>query len=368
MKKRTREILTNAAIGALVIAALVVTGIFLDVYKTQPAKKEAQGKLSGPLQSAPQIVTERIILGEQLLIKGCLFNLGIARENVRITGRTVEVTLEKELKESRIREAFASFDDLEGVEISFQGPGKVVVAMNSHEWELIFRVRVPEREKPLASIAIIIDDMGIDMNIARQLGAIDADLTFSVLPQQPHTEEVARLLHGKGREILLHLPMEGNGKNPGAGAIYRSMDPSQAGAILLGALKEVPFAVGVNNHMGSAVTPDEAIMKEVLTIIKDRGLFFVDSLTIGSSVGGEVASEIHLPFEARDVFLDNEQTYPYIAGQLEQLVAAAKRHGKAIGICHPHPVTAQVLAREIPKLKDRGIALVRVSSLVRNRI
>jgi uncharacterized protein len=363
-KNRTRTILITATIGALIAAVLIVTAILLHMQGIS-GKKPAPERTPVP-QTIPQATIQRVIQGEQLLIKGCLFDLGIPRENVRITGRTVNVTVAKEIGQPRILGAFTAIDDVEDVEVSIPEPTRVVVIINAHEWEIIFHL-VSKPEKKLASIAIIIDDMGLDMDIARQFGAINADLTFSILPQQPHTEEVARFLHAKGREILLHLPMEGNGKNPGPGAIYRDMDPAQAVSLLRESLKEVPYIDGVNNHMGSVVTQDTAIMRALLITIKERGLFFVDSLTISNSVCGEVASEVDVPFEVRDVFLDNEQTYAYISGQLDELIMTARRHGKAIGICHPHPVTAQVLAQEIPKLKARGIAVVHVSELVHRR-
>jgi polysaccharide deacetylase 2 family uncharacterized protein YibQ len=159
--------------------------------------------------------------------------------------------------------------------------------------------------------------------------------------------------------------MEGNGiKDPGPGAIYRNMDPSQAEGLLREVLTSVPYIDGVNNHMGSEVTQNEAIMVALMRVIKEHGLFYIDSVTTPHSVSGEAASVVHVPFEARDVFLDNEQTYAYIQGQLEELILVAKRHGKAIAICHPHPVTVETLAREIPRLNARGIAVVRVSELV----
>jgi polysaccharide deacetylase 2 family uncharacterized protein YibQ len=341
-KNRTKEILITATIGVLITTALVVTAVLLHIQKT-PVTKETPERTPMP-QSIPQGVPQRIIQGEQLLIKGCLFDMGIAKENVRITGSTIDVTLAKEIKESRIREAFASLDDVEGVAVSITEASRIIVIINAHEWEIIFRVRAPDK-KP-ARVAIIIDDMGLDMDIARQLCTIDADLTFS------------------GKEVLLHMPMEGNGKDPGQGAIFRDMDPLQAEALLREALKAVPYIVGVNNHMGSEVTQNEAIMMALLTTIKQNHLFYIDSLTTNNSICGEVASVVNVPFEARDVFLDNEQTYPYISGQFDELISVAKRHGKAIAICHPNPITVETLAREIPRLKARGIVVQRVSELV----
>ena len=124
------------------------------------------------------------------------------------------------------------------------------------------------------------------------------------------------------------------------------------------------MADGVNNHMGSVVTQNEVIMTALFSSIKEQGLFYIDSLTTGKSVCKTVATEMNLPFQVRDVFLDNEQTYQYIAGQIDELVLVAKRRGEAIAICHLHPATVEVLAHEVPRLNDKGIEVVRVSKLV----
>jgi hypothetical protein len=236
--------------------------------------------------------------------------------------------------------------------------------INEKEWNIFFHV-IKAPEKKLAQVAIIIDDMGMDMEIARKLGAIDADITFSILPQEKYTQEVGEYLHKHGKEVLLHQPMEGgNGKNPGLGAIFHDSDPAQAQKTLEESLGRVPMALGVNNHMGSVVTQNEVIMKALFSTIKEHGLFFIDSITTGNSVCRVVAAQEKLPFQARDVFLDNDQSYQYIAGQLDELVVVAKHRGEAIGICHPHPATAEVLVKEVPRLKEKGIEVVRVSRLV----
>jgi len=115
--------------------------------------------------------------------------------------------------------------------------------------------------------------------------------------------------------------------------------------------------------MGSEVTQDRNIMMLVEKELKSKGLFYIDSMTTGKSVGYKVAEEIGLPFNKRDVFLDNEQNDAYIMVQLE-LKRKAMKHSSAIAICHPHPVTIAVLQREVPKLKDEGITLERVSKFV----
>lgn len=368
LKKRTRDMLLMSAIGILIAFVLVLTGIFLS-QKTRGTRNETPSIIPHvPTQgtNAPAYV-ETVILGEQLLIKGCLFDLGLAKENLRIKGRNIDITPNKPLREEQIRYAFAPLAELADVKVDFEGNSKVVININSHDWILYFHKRTAP-EKKLDRVAIIVDDMGMDMEIARRLAAINENLTFSVMPFQAHTQGVADLLHSRGKGILLHMPMEGAaGKNPGQGAIYRDMQPEQALNLLKDALNVVPYAMGVNNHMGSEVTQSLEIMRALLALIKDRNLVFIDSVTTGKTVCGEVASELHVPFEARDVFLDNVQEYAYVAGQLDELVTVAKRHGKAIAICHPHPVTVQVLADKLPGLKARGLEIVRVSDLVKER-
>jgi len=209
-----------------------------------------------------------------------------------------------------------------------------------------------------------VDDMGQSMEVARRLGRIDANLTFAVLPGLPETRSVAEHLHAQDREILLHLPMQGNGKNPGPGAIVAGMSEDEVRSVLARNLELVPNISGVNNHMGSLITADPAYMGPVLGELKKHGLFFVDSLTTSKSVCGSLANDAGVPFIARDVFLDNERSAAYIRGQIRKLVAISLKHTSAVGICHPYPETVAVLEREIPKMKRQGVEIVRVSSLM----
>jgi polysaccharide deacetylase 2 family uncharacterized protein YibQ len=356
-KKTNTILLITAVIGVLVAAILIVSGIFYLTRKDHkpPENTQIPGRVT---------ITKPLIAGEELLIKGCLFDLGIPKEHVRIVGRTMDITLPKALDTTRIEKVFSGLREVEGVEVSLKEPTQLTVMINEREWNIFFHVRKGP-EKRLSQVAIIIDDMGMDMENARKLGAIDADITFSVLPQEKYTQEVGVYLHKHGKEVLLHLPMEGgNGKSPGLGAIFHDTDPAQAQKILEDSLGRVPMAIGVNNHMGSVVTQNELIMKALFSTINKHGLFFIDSLTSGNSVCRVVAAKEELPFKARDVFLDNDQTYQYIAGQLDELVLVAKHRGEAIGICHPHPATVEVLIKEVPRLKEKGIEVVRVSRLV----
>jgi hypothetical protein len=127
----------------------------------------------------------------------------------------------------------------------------------------------------------------------------------------------------------------------------------------------VPGAVGVNNHEGSALTENKEAMKFLMAELKARNLFFLDSLTSPRSVAYGTAKEFGLRAAKRDVFLDNEENNPaYVRKQLEELVAIAKKHGKAIGIGHPRPTTINELRTWLAEAPDKGIEIVPVSKLM----
>jgi polysaccharide deacetylase 2 family uncharacterized protein YibQ len=356
-KKTPRKTLITAVTCGLIALIIIATGLVLFI---QRPSRPTEGI---PAQEMPVTITRPLIMGEELLIKGCLYELGVPKEKVSIKGRTVRVTMVRVPSEASILKAFSALEQEDGVKVGMEDSSRLIITMNGHSWVVVFSAAKAQVETR-ARVAIIVDDMGQDMGIARKLAAIDADLTFAVLPHGQYSSDVARYLHKAGRQVLLHLPMEGNGKNPGPGAIYGTTAPDEAARILREALELVPLAQGVNNHMGSVATQNRAIMDALFSVLKERDIFFVDSLTTGNSVCRAAAEEIGLPFEARDVFLDNEQTTEYISGQIDDLVEAALSHGEAIGICHPHQATYRTLAREVPRLRDMGIEVVKVSELI----
>ncbi len=215
-------------------------------------------------------------------------------------------------------------------------------------------------------IAIIIDDLGYDKRIAMSLFDVHSDITFAILPFSPFGKTIANHLSAKGAELMLHLPMEPTQYpqvNPGPGALLAAMTPDALLAQLQKDLDAVPGIVGVNNHMGSRLTASAEKMRQVFTVLKKEGLFFIDSRTSPDSKCEVSARLFQLRFSHRDIFLDNFQKVDYISGQFHKLIRRAKKHGHAIGIGHPYKATLETLKIELPKLKGR-VQVVRASRLV----
>ena len=214
-------------------------------------------------------------------------------------------------------------------------------------------------------VAIIIDDMGYHQQLGNQLLALDLNLTFSFLPAGPFTAQQAALAKAKGREILLHLPMEPRNTawNPGENALYVRDTPERLRQKMAGMFSAVPHATGANNHMGSRFTADAAAMRVVLANLKEHSFFFIDSYTARGSQGLATAQELGVPTARRHIFLDNVQETETICRQIDELVAIAQKKGAAIAIGHPNRATLRALTECEARLR-RAVEIVSARQLV----
>jgi polysaccharide deacetylase 2 family uncharacterized protein YibQ len=224
----------------------------------------------------------------------------------------------------------------------------------------------PETVRRDRSVAVIVDDIGFDIEIVEELAGIPAPIAFAVLPHTPHAMEAARLLHAAGKEILLHLPMEPHsypGESPGAGALMAGMDEEEIRRRIRENLRAVPFVSGVNNHMGSRFMADEALLAIVMEELQKRDLFFVDSRTTADSRGRKSAGRAGVRFAARDLFIDHAPGY---AAALENLTGSF-RQGRSNGapvvmIGHPHAQTVRAIRDALPVWQKEGVRVIPVSA------
>jgi len=224
----------------------------------------------------------------------------------------------------------------------------------------------PDVSPKKARVSIVIDDFGTDVGIAKQFASLPFPVTFSVLPHLGHSREIAELAHLKGREVILHLPMEplNPRESPGPGALLLSMSCDQIRRNIRAALDTSPYFDGVNNHMGSRMTPDEQIMKTVLSELKGRDLFFIDSMTTKESKGWKVARELKIPTLKRDIFLDDNPSAEAVRSQIARLVKMAKIRGMALAIGHPHKTTLKSLQEAAVHFREEGIEIVSARDLM----
>lgn len=216
-------------------------------------------------------------------------------------------------------------------------------------------------------VAIVIDDLGQDLKPAKDLLALPDRITLAIIPKLPQSKKIAEMAHQLGREVLVHIPMEAKAhvdKN-GAAVLRSDMTPMEFIATINEDIDSVPGAAGVNNHEGSSLTENRQAMTFLMSELKNRSFFFLDSMTSPKSTAFSVAKEFGIRSAKRDVFLDNDSSKPAsIRKQLEELAGLAKKNGRAIGIGHPHPETIAELAKWLPEAAEQGIEVVPVSKLM----
>lgn len=123
-------------------------------------------------------------------------------------------------------------------------------------------------------LAIVIDDFGYRPSTENQVLAMPAEVSVAVLPNAPHAREMATKAHNQGHDVLIHLPMAPLSRQPLEKDTLRpDMSADEISRIIREAVNSVPYAIGMNNHMGSAMTSSLPGMQKVMASLAHYNLF-----------------------------------------------------------------------------------------------
>jgi uncharacterized protein len=217
-----------------------------------------------------------------------------------------------------------------------------------------------------ARLAIILDDLGNDRAAAESIFSLPYPLTISVLPNHPHSVEIAEEARRRGFQVMLHLPMESmRNEQPEAKELRPGMSAADVNGLVSDLLHAVPDVAGVNNHQGSQSTADSALMDELMPVLRERNLFYVDSRTTAATVAYDCAQRFGVRSGFRNVpFLDDVAEVGAVRKQLQLALRGAQKKHDAIAIGHPHSATLQALRDILPEAKSQGVRLVFASEVV----
>jgi len=334
----------------------------------------------------PEAISQKVFLVDQI-IRSQLYEIGISKKDVLQKSslkKEGEIVWEQSFMKIQIPRS-VSFSLIEGnFKRSLSTLGKPFSLQSSKISEsLQLEVKILDRlthqltfipTKPSIlktglrpKMAIVIDDLGGENHISKELLHWNLPITFSILPFTPHSKTLALEAHQRGKEVILHLPMEPHGypkTKPGEGALLYEMDEEKLLRQLSKDIEAIPYIKGVSNHMGSRLMENPEKLRIILSELKRRGLFFLDSRTTPQTVGLQTAQSIGLRAMERSLFLDHSPSPEEIKEKLERLIQLSLATGKAIGIGHPHPSTLQSIKEIIPRMKEKGIEIVPLSSVM----
>jgi uncharacterized protein len=217
-------------------------------------------------------------------------------------------------------------------------------------------------------IGIIIDDMGNHARLDDAVVNLPGAVTCSVIPYTFDSVWIANKAHAANKEIIAHIPMQAlAGESLGRGGLTTALTQQQFAVTLMSDIAAVPYAEGLNNHMGSLLTQQSKQMDWLMHIIQPTGLFYIDSRTTPKTIAEKMANADGVQALRRDVFLDDNPTPAAVAAQFARLLIVAREQGLAVAIGHPYPVTINYLQQELPLLSQQGVELVPLSQLVADK-
>ncbi len=238
------------------------------------------------------------------------------------------------------------------------GTSKVALAKPSTE------AQMPPPVADHSALIFVIDDVGYNKAELEPFLKLPFPITFAVMPKLPHSNDSALAIRDAGKEMILHQPMEALGGNdPGPGAVYLSMDAAAIEKTVAENIDSLPYPpAGINNHMGSAVTRDRSAMTPILKLVKERGMYYLDSLTTSGTVSAEISREMGTKCMERNVFLDNKSDRESILAAIDEGKRIARKNSAAVMIGHVWSTNLAATLMEIyPELVEEGYSLSTIS-------
>jgi polysaccharide deacetylase 2 family uncharacterized protein YibQ len=343
-----------ASNALLTVVLLVAAGFAFYRFYYTPRVERSEAAIKKAVDS---FVTKQILVDPLLIISKK--ENGVYDLTARMPARYTVETLKNEIKGgiTGVERATVDFGEVETDRTTS------VTASIESPFKLVCKLRFIRDKRP--KIAIILDDWGYADRNFSYLASIKDVFSISVLPGLKYSSMAAEEAFKYKKGILLHLPMQPEKKVPMEKiTIMANMNKPQIVSIVDRQITEIPHFTGVNNHEGSLVTAKKEIITPVLEVLKDRNLFFIDSMTTPKTVAYKIAQELGMRWAKRDVFIDNKKEAAYNEEQINKLAKLAKSRGWAIGIGHDDPVTLATLSRMMPKLAEEGFEFVYPAELL----
>ena len=235
----------------------------------------------------------------------------------------------------------------------------------------IFPTKTNEKilaKKINGKICLVVDDYGFIFNdLVKDFLSLDSNITAAIIPGTPFSKQIGKYTDSLRIESIIHMPMESFEEEETKYKIElnQKLNSDLIEERVLNAFKEIPTALGMNNHQGSKATANLQLMKDLARTLRKMDKYFLDSFTNPESRAYITMRRYGVPTQLRQVFLDHIDDPAIIKENLDSLVLLSHQMDIAVGIAHIKPSTLSVLQKEIPKLIANGYQFIRLSDAVR---
>ncbi len=214
-------------------------------------------------------------------------------------------------------------------------------------------------------VAIFVSGMGLDAGATRTaIETMPAAVTLAFVPYGTSVAASVGAAKAKGHEVLLQLPMRNErGASPGPHALRPDASTEVTKGDLAWLMDRFSGYDGVVNLLGAPVTADSGAMTAVLKSAGAHHLYYLDDGTSRQSVADSLAPDLNVEFAKTDLVLDATADPTVVRANLDQLVAIAKRKGRAIGMASGLPEHLGMISRFAAEVAGKGVVLVPVSAL-----
>jgi len=156
-------------------------------------------------------------------------------------------------------------------------------------------------------------------------------------------------------------PVAFQDNDPGPQGLMSTSSPADNAKRLEWVMGRTTGYFGLTNYLGSKFIASDVGMNALFTVLRQRGLAFIDDGSAYSRVGDVQRA-------SADRVVDGQQlSAESIGKQLEGLEITAKQNGQALGIGNAYPVTIEQLARWCREAPARGYQLAPASALLTRR-
>ncbi len=218
----------------------------------------------------------------------------------------------------------------------------------------------PFRSNGRPRVAIIVGGLGLNAVTTRAaIERLPAEVTLSFVPYAEGLQGWIDLARAQGHEVMLEMPMEPSGypdNDPGPHTLLASGQAADIQARMNWLLGRATGYFGVTNYMGDRFAASDAGMTAFLTILRQRGVAFLDDGSMSRRPGAWARASANR-------IIDEEQNPTAIVAQLNALEALAKGNGQALGTGFSYPVTVEAVARWTADMDARGLQLAPASAM-----